>query len=210
MHLSRDFVWMAPLALMSVTLLVVTPFVVLGRAWRPHLMAAIVLFVSSSVVFLDLLMLVPGLLHFAAALLAAGLAVQAIRAVGRHPAGTGRLIRRSTPWLLAYSVATGVLMWMSLPPIGGSPPSSPPVAANLPNVVFVTLDPHHDASPTLVYFDRQSSSAGNNADAVRPGITPERTRDRHIQLIAQRGRHRPTLIEPTNHRGRVEEVRALE
>ncbi len=157
MHLNRDFVWMAPLALVSVTLMAVAPFVLLGRVRHSRLMASLALFLASFIVYLNLLMLVPRLLHYAAALLAAGLAIQTTRALGRRQSGAGRLIRRSTVWLLAYSVAAGVLMGMSLRPAGGSPPSSATVAARRPNVVFVTLDTVRAANLSLYGYGRRTS-----------------------------------------------------
>src|SRR5438552_3516227 len=77
LRLSRDFVWMAPVALIVVTLATMTACVLVAIIWRRRFMLALVLLVPASLVFLDLLMLVPNLSRYAAAVLAVGMAAQA-------------------------------------------------------------------------------------------------------------------------------------
>lgn len=81
MLLSGDFVWMAPLALLTVVVLVVVLLALVARLWRHPVVAWVSVFAPVSLVAVNLLILVPGMAHYAAALLATGIAVQVTRAV---------------------------------------------------------------------------------------------------------------------------------
>jgi arylsulfatase A-like enzyme len=155
--LSEDFVWMAPLALLLVTLAGVLPLALVGRAWQTHRMHTLARFFAATVVFLNLLLLVPRLGHPAAAVLAMGFAVQTTRLVSIHLAGTARLVRRSTPWLVACFVACGYVMWVSLRPPSGPTATTPAESAVGPNIVIVTLDTVRAANLSLYGYTRRTT-----------------------------------------------------
>jgi arylsulfatase A-like enzyme len=156
-QLSEDFIWMAPLALLVVTLACVVPFRLLGSVRHTPRARSLALFVPAAAVFLNLLLLVPRLGTVAAGLLAVGLAVQTTRFVSRQPARIGRLVRQSTPWLLAGFVAAGSLMWASLRAPSSTPPPAVAVAAPPPNVVIITLDTVRAANLSLYGYGRRTT-----------------------------------------------------
>lgn len=95
MLLSGDFFWMAPLALLTLVVSVVAVLALVARMWRHRAVAWFTVFSSSALVAVNLLILVPGMAHYAAGLLAAGIAVQVTRAVFARPEAAARLMRRS-------------------------------------------------------------------------------------------------------------------
>ncbi len=155
-ELSEDFVWMAPLALLLVTLACVLPLTVARKVWHMPRARTLARVVGAAPVFLNVLLLVPRLGHAAAALLAAGFAVQTARVVSGRPSGTARLVRRSLPWIVAYFLVAGTVMWTSLrPPF---PVASPqPAAAARPNIVLITLDTVRAASLSLYGYERRTT-----------------------------------------------------
>jgi arylsulfatase A-like enzyme len=159
LRLSDDFFWMAPSALITVTLTATTLCALLARFWQRHIVLALVFFVPASLTFLNLLMLMPRLSHYAAAVLAAGLAVQATRLSFRNFAGTWRLVRRSTPVLVVCFALVGSVVWFS-----SSRPGSQPKAAqtasesrHFPNVLLITLDTVRAANLSLYGYARQTT-----------------------------------------------------
>ena len=156
LRVSEDFVWMAPLALLAVVATIVALFALVGRVWRPDLTRVLALFVSSSVVFLNLLMLVP-LAHYAAAILAAGLGVQVTRVVLRRQDGAARLARRSAPWLVGAFALCGSAMWASLRPEAGPAPGAAATSGQPPNIVLITLDTVRAASLSLYGYTRNTT-----------------------------------------------------
>ena len=156
-HLSEDFVWMAPLALLTVTLAIVALFALLGRFWSPRRSLLLALLFSASALALNLLMLVPGLAHYAAALLAAGLGIQTTRLVQRRANSVRRLMQRSTIWLIAGWIVGGSLMWMSLRPATAAPAAAVSPHEPLPNVLLITLDTVRAANMSLYGYSRSTT-----------------------------------------------------
>lgn len=156
--LSEDFVWMAPLALLLVTLTCGLPFRLLASAWPTHRAQFLALFVPATAVFLNVLLLVPRLGPAAATVLAAGLAVQCVRVVSGHPARTSRIVRRSTPWVVIGLVIGGSLMWASLrQPADRTPAPTAAGASRRPNVLIITLDTVRAASMSLYGYGRPTT-----------------------------------------------------
>jgi arylsulfatase A-like enzyme len=154
-QLSEDFVWMSPLALVVIALVCGVAGAGLARVWGPRRALAVTILVAAFAIWLDLLLLVPRLAHGAAALLAAGLALQTVRIASRHPDAVSSAMRRSTPWLLA-GLAVGLgLMWMSLRPALAA--RSDAMAAGLPNVVIITLDTVRAANLSLYGYERRTT-----------------------------------------------------
>jgi arylsulfatase A-like enzyme len=157
LRVSEDFVWMAPLALLAVAATTVALFTLVGRAWRPDLARVLALFVTSSMVFLNLLMLVPRLAHYAAAILAAGCGVQATRVVLRRQDAAARLARRSTPWIVGAFALCGSGMWVSLRPEAGHAAGATATSGQPPNVVLITLDTVRAANLSLYGYTRNTT-----------------------------------------------------
>lgn len=151
--LSNDYAWSVPAALMVTVLAASLPFLVAGR-WRPRSAHFIALLAAASAVCLDLLLLVPRLAPYAAALLAAGLGTQVARAAVHDVARTARLIRTSLPALLSILVLIPVAIWMSSRP---TRPAPAPVTASGPNVLFITLDTVRAASLSLYGYSRETT-----------------------------------------------------
>jgi arylsulfatase A-like enzyme len=156
LRISEDFVWMAPLALLTVVAVVLGAFAAIGRVWQPERASGIGLFVSSAVVLLDLLMLVPRLAHYAAAVLAAGLAWQLTRLVLRRPGGASRVVQRSTPWVLVVFVLSGAGMWMALRP-ASAVAAAQPAPGGAPNLLVITLDTVRAANLSLYGYARRTT-----------------------------------------------------
>jgi arylsulfatase A-like enzyme len=157
LRISEDFVWMAPLALLTLTLLIVGTFLLVRRFWRSPLVPAVAVFAAAFATFLNLLLLIPGLAHYALAIVAAGLGVQTSRLVQRHPESVARLVRRSSAWVLAAVVLSGGLIWTALRPAAGAGAATSAVSANTPNVLLITLDTLRAANMSLYGYTRTTT-----------------------------------------------------
>lgn len=156
MLLSPDFVWMAPVALLVVVIALVTLLDLLAGRRQGRAMDGFRLFVPTSLVALNLLMLVPGLAHYAAAILAAGVAVQLSRVVLAHPESAGRLVRRTTVWIIGAFLATGAFIWTaSAPNTAGAVAKSEEQRRH--NVVLITLDTVRAANLSTYGYTRQTT-----------------------------------------------------
>ncbi len=156
MLLSGSFVWMTPLALLTVIAVVVAVCALVARLWRHTTVTWISVFVPSSLVALNLLILIPGVSHFAAALLAAGVAVQLTRAVVRQAEAAGRLIQRSTFPIAVAFMAFGAFQWWT------SRPDAASLVVNRatprpPNVLLITLDTVRAANLSVYGYARQTT-----------------------------------------------------
>lgn len=154
--LSPDFAWMAPLALLTVIAAVMIALALLASVWRGRAMTGLQVFVPASIVLLNLLMLVPGLAHWAAAVLAAGIAIRMTGAVLKRPDVTDRLVRRTRVAIAGVFVLAGAYIWMS------SAPEAKPVVASgatprRPNVLLITLDTVRAASLSLYGYARATT-----------------------------------------------------
>ncbi|HUU33839.1 MAG TPA: sulfatase, partial [Vicinamibacterales bacterium] len=159
MHVSEDLVWMAPLALLTITAMAVVAAAAVGRlrgrqAWPP-----LALFAGAAVVALDLLLLVPRLAPPAAAILAVGVAVQMVRGVAQRDDAVARLVSRIRAPLLAVVVLGGPALWMALGPATAAPAPSPATSsgARPPNLVFITLDTVRAANLSLYGYRRATT-----------------------------------------------------
>ena len=157
LRISEDFVWMAPLALLTLTLVIVISCAVTGRVWRRGPAATLALFATASAAFMNLLILIPGFAHYAAAIVAAGLGVQTVRVAGRHAVAAARLARRSAPWLIGGFVLTGWAMWVSLRPPAGPAATAAVGPPPPPNVLLITLDTVRAAGLSLYGYPRQTT-----------------------------------------------------
>jgi arylsulfatase A-like enzyme len=155
MRLSRDFVWMAPVAEVSLLLLVTLPLILVGRLWRKLDLLPIVLFICSLLAFLNLLMLVPRLHHLAALLLAAGLAVQVARYSTARAAAFRAVVKRTLFWMIGivFLLAVGIQARQAFAERQALA-MLPPARQDAPNVVVITLDTVRAANLSLYGYPR--------------------------------------------------------
>ena len=159
MLLSGDFYWMAPLALLAVVGSVVAVLSLLTRLWRHRAIVWLSLFAPSSLIAVNLLILVPGMAHYAAALLATGIAVQVTRGVLARPEAAARLMRRSTVPLVLAFLAFGGFQFLSSPAPQFPSSSVPqiPSSTSHPNVLLITLDTVRAANLSLYGYARHTT-----------------------------------------------------
>jgi arylsulfatase A-like enzyme len=138
-RVSEDVVWMAPLALLAISSVALAAGSLAFRL-RPRAGAALALFLSSGAIYLNLLMLVPRLMHVAAAILATGLAVQTTRLVLGHFDAVSVMVRRLGWRAAAISAIAGVLIWNALRFTPPAPAVSASPAGSRPNLLVITLD----------------------------------------------------------------------
>lgn len=156
-HLSDDLVWMAPLALFTVTALVVAIGVAMARLRGPRPTQALAVFGGAAVVMFDLLLLVPRLAPPAAAVLAAGAAVQISRAALAREAAAWRLIRQSSLWLAMAVVLGGAGLWHSTRPVPAVAAFAGAGSTRPPNVVFITIDTVRAANLSVYGYARPTT-----------------------------------------------------
>jgi arylsulfatase A-like enzyme len=158
MRLSRDYVWMAPLAEVTLFMSGAICLFVLSRLWRRLDALALVVFVCSLLAFLNLLMLIPRLHHAAALVLAIGLGAQTVRMVSSHAAKFRGLIRHTLVWMvgLAVLLGLGVQGWQLLKQRQALAQLSP-VPSSAPNVLVITLDTVRAANLSLYGYSRATT-----------------------------------------------------
>lgn len=114
--LSRDVLWMAPLA--DVVLFAVPGLALAAlAAWRPEAVSLrVALFIYAFLAFLSWFLMYPPLHKGAALLLAAGLAVQTARLLAARSRGLHAVVRRTTPWMasLVALLALAAQGWQRL------------------------------------------------------------------------------------------------
>ncbi len=152
-------VWMAPLAnavLYAIPGLIL--FLIARR--RPRLVTVpVAALIFAFLGFFGLLLVLPlRVSEGAAALLAAGLAVQSARFVAAHSHGLHALVRRSTAWMVALVVGLGLGLqaWQTLAErraLATLPPASP----NASNVLLIVLDTVRAQSLSLYGYARPTT-----------------------------------------------------
>lgn len=161
MRLSNDFVWMAPLAIVAVTLVSSIPGALLARMVSARAGLRVGVLAAASLAGLDLLMLVPGLSHYAAALLAVGAGVRIAGAVAKRPSAAASLVRRTLAPILAFLGVAGTFGYLSSPRPVREPvkvdAGQAPAAPRPPNVLLITLDTVRAQNLSLYGYPRQTT-----------------------------------------------------
>ena len=155
MVLSPEFARMAPLMLVLLVVAVVGALALVGLVWRSKTFDRVRLFVPLSLVALDLFMLVPGLAHYAAAILAAGAGVQLSRLVLAHPEATRTLQRRTGGWIASALLIAGFFVPMAVAPRQTA--TVPDRTDGSPNVILITLDTVRAANMGLYGYARSTT-----------------------------------------------------
>lgn len=156
-HLSPDFPWMAPIALIAVTLLAIAPAALVPRGRARRWTMGFCVFAALALACLDLLLLVPGLAHYAAALLAAGIAAQTARIALRRQVEAGRFARRTAIPLIVLAAAVLGAVSLRVRPQADAPRNVQPAPAGSPNVILITLDTVRAANLSLYGSPRATS-----------------------------------------------------
>jgi arylsulfatase A-like enzyme len=157
LEVSRDYLWMTPLAASLVTLV---PGLFLSAAsWltgRNCVVSAI--FVGAWVALLNLILYVPGLSRLAAIVLAAGLAASLTRGVASRLDGFILLVRKSLLWLVAIVAVMGVSErgWRATA-AARAQSQLPAAATDAPNVLVITLDAVRAANLSLYGYQRPTT-----------------------------------------------------
>lgn len=149
--LSQDYFWTVPLAQLGATLLVVLPSVLVG-VWRPRQAPFIAYFAAAFVAFLDVLLLVPRLSPYAAALLATGLSVQTARVIARDTRWLQRGVRAAFG-LLVCLLVLGAGIWIS----ERRPHTTTGMTGTGGNVLLITLDTVRAANLSLYGYRRETT-----------------------------------------------------
>jgi hypothetical protein len=158
MRLSRDFVWMASMAEVTLLLLATLLLMVASRLWDKLNLFSSVVFVCSLLAFLNLLMLVPRLHHVAALVLAAGLAIQASRFLRTRANLFHVVVRRTVFWMIGAVVVLGAsVQGQEMLAQREAIAQLSPAPKDAPNVLFITLDTVRAANLSLYGYTRTTS-----------------------------------------------------
>jgi arylsulfatase A-like enzyme len=156
LRLSTDYPWSVPLAvvaavLLSVMLLLGLSSIVARRRLRMMSIAS-----AAALAAFDVLLLVPRLAPYAAALLALGIAAQISRWLIKDMDRLTRLCGRALVIICILTGATaGLIAWRARP-MAGTPAIGAPALAG-PNVLVITLDTVRAASLSLYGYGRNTT-----------------------------------------------------
>jgi arylsulfatase A-like enzyme len=174
--MSPHVVWMAPLTdLILFGIIGIVLFLV--QRWLRIVSEPVIIFIFAFLSFLGLGLMFTWLQHYAALLLAAGLAVQTARLSRAHPAGFRWLVRRTTAPMLALTIlmAAGMYGWQlfserrAMANLKSTPPNSP-------NVLFIVLDTvraeslsvYGNSRPTTPQLERLAKNGVRFEYAISP------------------------------------------
>jgi arylsulfatase A-like enzyme len=158
MRLSRDFVWMAPFAVVTLfTVMAVVSFG-LSRLSRRLDPLALIIFSCSLLAALNLLMLVPRLHHAAALVLAAGLAIQTSRFLRTRAKLFHAVVRGTVFWMIGAVVVLGAsVQGREMLAQREAIAQLSPTVKDAPNVLFITLDTVRAANLSLYGYSRATT-----------------------------------------------------
>jgi arylsulfatase A-like enzyme len=157
-ELSRDYVWMTPVAVTAMCLGAGLLGLAIAAVTRRLSATRCALFLVASTASLELLLLVPRVHQAAAALLALGIGYQVMRALSRHAMGFRTVARRSLVLLVALPLIFGI--WVragralaerrAIADLGAAHPDAA-------NVVLITLDTARARNMSLYGYERPTT-----------------------------------------------------
>jgi arylsulfatase A-like enzyme len=158
MALSRDFIWMTPLATSLTMLLAGVALVVPAMIWPRFPAAALALFGGLAFAASELLLYIPGLYDWAILVLAVGLAARLTMAFRPRLEAVYGVARRTTPWLAALIplVGGGLHAWRAFSERRALA-NLPPAAAGAQNVIVITLDAVRAANLSTYGYSRRTT-----------------------------------------------------
>ena len=172
-YLSPHVTWMAPLADTLLFVFAGGILLLITRRWPKLVSLRIATFVFAVMTFLGPLLWYPKVHHYAALLLAIGLAVEVSRLVAAHSNAFNLLVLRTTGWMVALIVvmALAVHGWpivkerVALAKL-------PPPSSNAPNVLLIVLDTVRAKSLALYGYARPTTP--NLNELAKSGVVFER------------------------------------
>jgi arylsulfatase A-like enzyme len=198
MGLSRDAVWMTPLAAGATGFIIGVGVVLVGQVFPKARTGTVGVFAGMVFAILEIGLYLPGVHDAAVLVLALGVSATVTRALHGHTKGVARFARTTTPWLAVLIVILGVGVRTSRRVTEqrnlASAPAAPPTA---PNVVLITLDAVRAASLGLYGYSRPTTP---HLDAFsHQGVTFERalstapwTLPSHASMFTGRWHHELT------------------
>lgn len=168
-HLSPDFPWMTPLPVL-VPVALASAVLLAGPVRRSSAAVGLLTFLGAALVGFNLALLIPGMAHYAAAVLAAGAGVQFARLSTGSPGVVERLVRRAL-LPLAVLVALGIGAATVATRFDGATPAQAAVPGR-PNVIVITLDTVRASHLSLYGYARKTSP--NLAAFAARGVTFDR------------------------------------
>jgi arylsulfatase A-like enzyme len=173
MRLSRNFIWMAPVAEAMFLLLPTLFIIAMSRLWRRMDPLPLVVFVCALLSSANLLLLVPRLHDFAMLLLAGGVAVQIVRYIMARAVSFQTLVRRTVAWMVGLVIALGLIVYGQQKLTERQALAQlPPAAPGAPNILFITLDAVR--APNLSLYGYARSTTPRLEQLAKTGVVFER------------------------------------
>jgi arylsulfatase A-like enzyme len=156
--MSRDFVWMTPLAYVVIFLAAAIPLALLAAITPRLVTPRVAVFLFSTLAALAILLLVPRVHHLALLLLAVGVGAQLARTVGEARSSRHAIMRRATLATVTVLglVALGVRLTDAMRERQALA-SLPPAPASTPSVLLIVLDTVRAASMSFQGYSRATT-----------------------------------------------------
>ncbi len=155
---SQDVVWMAPLADVIFFLLSMAFLLLVSLIWRGINRARLTIFLCVFFACLNMLLMLPRLHHYAALLLAAGLAVHITRFIRWRWTTFYLLTRHTGIWMLGLVIIlTGGVQGWKISAEWQALANLPPAPLNAPNVLLIVLDTVRAQNLSLYGYSRSTT-----------------------------------------------------
>ncbi|MHC4594403.1 MAG: sulfatase-like hydrolase/transferase, partial [Planctomycetota bacterium] len=158
LHLSKEFVWMIPLANVIFFAIPTLFFLFADLLWPKIDSLRFTTFVLALLGCMNLLFMYTRIHHYAALLLAFGIAVQTSRFIMVHRFAFRSLVHRTVGWMAGLVVVMGVSVqgWQMIAERQALA-KLPAAPANAPNVLLITLDTVRAWNLSLYGYHRPTS-----------------------------------------------------
>jgi arylsulfatase A-like enzyme len=173
MRLSRNFIWMTPVAESMFLLLPALFILTMSRLRRCINPLPLVVFVCMLLFSANLLLLIPQLHPVAMLLLAGGVAVQVVRYIMARAVAFQTLVRRTVAWIGGLVIALGLIAYgQQLLAERQALAQLPPAPSGAPNILFITLDTVR--APNLSLYGYARSTSPRLEQLAKTGVVFER------------------------------------